>query len=134
MDSRRKLQAKASAIYIIIAFVAIQGVIPSPDFPFDPAAEGLGTKGTIGVALALAVFGAAAFLLRPLLPPPASLAPLAASSALALATVCAAALWFINPYLCLLVAIGLQAWVPAASPRTSASVTPSGAGKPGRTR
>lgn len=100
---------------LTVYVLAFTGMIPSPDFPFDPSAEGLGTKGTIGVALALAALAAPAFLLRPLLAPPPALAPLAASAALGLAATCALALWFINPYLCLLVAIGLQAWVPAAA-------------------
>ena len=100
---------------LTLYMLAFTGVIPSPEFPFDPQTAGLGTKGTIGVVLTLAVLGAAAFLLRPLLAPPASLARVAAAAALGLAAACAIALWFINPYLTLLVAIGLQAWVPVAA-------------------
>ena len=102
------------ALLTVYALV-FTGVIPSPEFPFDPAAEGLGTKGTIGVLLALAVLSAGAFLLQPLLPPPPSVVSCAAAAALGLAAVCGMALWFVNPYLCLLVAVGLQAWVPAAA-------------------
>ncbi len=38
----------------VLAFTA---VIPSPEFPFDPQTADLGTKGMIGVVLALAVLG-----------------------------------------------------------------------------
>jgi hypothetical protein len=100
---------------LTVYLFAFVGLIPSPAFPFDPAAEELGRGGTVGVVVALIVVAAAAFLLRPLLPPPASVAPVAPAAALGLAALTALGVWFWNPYLCLLVAIGLQAWVVAAS-------------------
>ena len=104
-----------AAIYLF----ALVGLIPSPDFPFDPAGEGLGRGGAVGVAMAIVVLAAVAFLLRPLLAPPASLARVAGPAALGLAALVTLGVWFINPYLCLLLALGLQLWVPAA-----AGVTP----------
>ncbi|MDP9187859.1 MAG: hypothetical protein M3O25_01255, partial [Actinomycetota bacterium] len=76
------------------------GLIPSPDFPFRPAAESLGTGGAVGVAIALLVGGAVAFLLRPLLAPPPSVASCAPAAALGLAVLAAVGVWFVNPYLC----------------------------------
>ena len=93
---------------------SLVGLIPDPEFPFDPAAEGLGLGGTIAVVVALLAFAAAAFLLRPLLPPPAATSATAAAGALALAALAGFGVWFVNPYLALLVAVGLQAWVLAA--------------------
>ena len=100
---------------LTVYLFAFVGLIPSPAFPFDPAAEEVGRGGTVGVAMALVVIAATAFLLRPLLPPPASVAPVAPAAALGLAALVALAIWFWNPYLCLLIALGLQLWVPAAS-------------------
>lgn len=99
------------AIYLF-AFV---GLIPSPPFPFDPALEALGTGGRIGVTVAVIVFLAAAFLLRPLLAPPPSVAACAPGACLVMAAAIGLLVWLVNPYLCLLVAVGIQAWVPAAA-------------------
>lgn len=99
----------------LVFVLALVGLIPSPDFPFDPAAEALGLGGTIGVALALLMLGATAFLLRPLLPPPPSLAALAPAAAMAVATIAAFGIWTMNPYLALLVGLGLQLWMLAAA-------------------
>lgn len=64
------LRAAPFALGLLTVYLfAFVGLIASPEFPFYPPAEGLGTGGTIGVVMAFAVFGAATFLLRPLLPP-----------------------------------------------------------------
>ena len=104
----------AAALALVYVF-AFFGLIPSPEFPFDPAWERLGLGGTIGVAAALIGGGIAAFLLRPLLPPSPGIAAVAPASALALAALAGFGVWWVNPYLGLLVAIGLQLWVPAAA-------------------
>ncbi|MDP9229017.1 MAG: M28 family peptidase, partial [Actinomycetota bacterium] len=93
---------------------SLLGLIPGPEFPFDPASQSPGLVGSACVLAALAATGVAAFLLRPLLPPSPAMAATAPAAALLLATVAAFGVWLINPYLGLLVAIGLQAWVPAA--------------------
>jgi Peptidase family M28 len=94
---------------------ALVGVIPGPEFPFLPSAESLGTGGTIGVVAAALAAGAAAFLLRPLLPPSGSTAGPAPAAALSLAALAGLGVWLVNPYLALLVALGLQLWVLAAA-------------------
>ncbi len=103
-----------TGLALIFAF-ELAGLIPSPVFPFDPAQEGVGLAGALGVALAALAAGAVAFLLRPLLPPPPGLSACAGPAALLLAAAAAAVLWVLNPYLSLLVAIGLQFLVPAAA-------------------
>ena len=80
-----------------------------------PSEESLGLGGTIAVVLALLALVAVAFLVRPLLPPPQSVAGVATPAALSLAVLAAFGVWLLNPYLALLVAIGLQAWVLAAA-------------------
>jgi hypothetical protein len=101
-----------------LAFVyafSVVGLIPSPEFPFDPRVEDLGRGGAIGVAVATLATGAVAFLLRPLLPPPPGLATCAPAAAVAVAALAGLGVWSMNPYLALVVAIGLQAWVLAAA-------------------
>ena len=101
----------AGAVYVF----ATVGMIPSPEFPFDPAEEGLGLSGRIGVSVAILVVLALAFLLRPLLPPSLGLARTAPAAALALAGAAGFGIWLVNPYLGLVVAVGLQPLVPAAA-------------------
>jgi hypothetical protein len=101
----------AAAVYVF----ATVGMIPSPDFPFDPAAESLGLSGSIAVGVAILLIVAVAFLLRPLLPPSTSLERSAPAAALGLAALSGFGVWLVNPYLGLVVAVGLQALVPAAA-------------------
>ena len=101
-------------VFVLLALAALVGLVPSPEFPFLPGAEGLGLGGKIAVAIAAVAFAVSAFLLGPLLPPPPSLAALAPASAVSLAAVTGFGIWLINPYLGLLVALGLQLWVLAA--------------------
>src|SRR3954471_20179189 len=102
------------ALLVLLA-AALMGPMPSPDFPFDPRVETLGTGGTISVAAAILLYCAIAFFLRPLRPPPPPAASTAAPAAVLLACAAALGVWLINPYLALLVAIGLQAWLFAAA-------------------
>ena len=100
------------ALYILDAF----GVIPDPPFPFDPQAQELGVSGRIGVLGALAVLVVGFWMLRPLRPPPARAAVVAAPAALGLGALCVLLIWFLNPYLALVLALGLNVWVVAATP------------------
>ena len=61
------------------------GLVPSPEFPFLPSAEELGTAGKVAVAVAGLLFAISAFLLRPLLGPAPDLAELAGPAAVSLA-------------------------------------------------
>ncbi len=101
--------------FALLGLAALVGLIPSPEFPFLPGAEELGLGGTIAVAVAILAFAVSAFLLRPLLPPPPALAPLVPAAALSLAALAGFGIWLVNPYLALLVAVGLQLWVLAAA-------------------
>jgi hypothetical protein len=101
---------------LLILFAAtLVGLMPSPDFPFDPRIESLGLGGTVAVVVAILAYCAIAFFLRPLRPPPPGTAASAAPAALLLACAAALGVWVINPYLGLLVALGLQAWLFAAN-------------------
>ncbi|HEY1238228.1 MAG TPA: M28 family peptidase [Solirubrobacterales bacterium] len=100
---------------IVVLLAALVGVLPSPDFPFDPRSEGLGAGGTVSVIVAVLFYGAIAFFLRPLRPPPSRAVGTAAPAALMVACLCTLGIWLVNPYLGLVVSFGLQAWVLAAA-------------------
>src|SRR5919197_1836389 len=51
---------------IVVLVTALVGLMPSPEFPFDPRIEGLGAGGTISVIAAVLIYCAIAFFLRPL--------------------------------------------------------------------
>jgi hypothetical protein len=102
------------ALLVLLA-AALVGLMPSPDFPFDPRFEALGLGGTIAVVVAILAYCAIAFFMRPLRPPPPAAASTAAPAAVLLACAAALGVWVVNPYLALLVAIGLQAWLFAAT-------------------
>jgi peptidase M28-like protein len=100
---------------IVVLLAALVGVMPDPAFPFDPRIEALGLGGTISVVVAVLAYCAAAFFLRPLRPPGPPAARAAAPAAVLLACLATIGIWVANPYLGLLLALGLQAWVVAAS-------------------
>src|SRR5829696_1888722 len=102
------------ALLVLLA-AALVGLMPSPDFPFDPRFESIGLGGTISVVAALIAYCAIAFFLRPLRPPPPGAVGTAAPAAVLLACAATLGVWLVNPYLALLVAIGLQAWLFAAT-------------------
>jgi Peptidase family M28 len=100
---------------LVVLGTTLVGLLPSPDFPFDPRIEGLGTGGTISVIAAVLFYCVVAFFLRPLRPPPARAVSAEAPAALMVACLAALGIWLLNPYLALVVAVGLQAWVVAAA-------------------
>src|SRR3954447_8517291 len=100
---------------IVILGTALVGLMPSPDFPFDPGIEDLGTGGTIAVIAAVLFCVLIAFFLRPWPPPPARPVATAAPASLLVASIAALGIWLVNPYFGLVVAVGLQAWVLAAA-------------------
>ncbi len=104
----------AGALSVLLA-AALVGLLPSPDFPFDPRTESLGLGGTVSVVIAVVFYCTIAFFLRPLRSPPPPAASTAIPAALLIAAVATLGVWVLNPYLALLVAIGLQAWLWAAA-------------------
>jgi len=99
----------------VLLVTSLVGLMPSPDFPFDPRTEHLGAGGTISVILAVLFYGVVAFFLRPLRPPPKRAVATAAPAAVLVASLGILGIWVANPYLALLATIGLQAWLLAAA-------------------
>ena len=100
---------------LVVGAATLVGLMPSPEFPFDPRAEALGLGGTISVIAAVIAYCAVAFFMRPLRPPGPGAAETAAPAAVLLACLAALGVWAVNPYLAVLVALGLQAWLLAAT-------------------
>jgi len=100
---------------LVVGAATLVGLMPSPDFPFDPQAESLGLGGTISVVVAILAYCGIAFFLRPLRSPPDRAARTAAPAAVLLAVLATLGIWLVNPYLAVLVALGLQAWLFAAT-------------------
>ena len=98
-----------------LLLTSLIGLLPSPAFPFDPSLEGLGTGGSASIAIAVLAYCVIAFFLRPLRPPPSMAVTTASPAALMVACLAALGIWIVNPYLGLLAAVGLQAWVFAAA-------------------
>lgn len=103
------------AALAVVYLTALVGLLPSPEFPFDPELERLGAGGTIAVILAIAAYSGFAFVLRPLAPPPPRAAATASSAALLIGALAAFGILLGNPYLALLIALGLQLWMLAAA-------------------
>jgi peptidase M28-like protein len=104
------------AALLVIYLTALVGFLASPEFPFDPGSERLGVGGAISAVAALLALAGIAYLLRPLRRAPPRAAAAAAPAAVSLAVIAGFGIWLSNPYLGLLVALGLQAWLLAARP------------------
>jgi hypothetical protein len=111
---------------LVILGTALIGLLPSPDFPFDPRTEALGGGGTVSVIAAVLCYCLISFFLRPLRPPPARAVVTAAPAALLVACLATLGIWVINPYLGLVVSVGLQAWVAAAARRVQGRLPAAG--------
>ena len=106
------------AVLMLAYVLSLVGLLPSPEFPFDPRDLPPGTTGIISLLVLLAALVAALYVSRPLRPPPARVASVAAPAALLVACVATLAIWIDNPFLALLVAPGLYLWLPVASSRS----------------
>jgi hypothetical protein len=100
--------------------LALVGVVPRPEFPFDPGLEPLGARAAVALTLIGAAAIASAVALRALgVTGPA--APLSAVPALGAITVAAALLlWLANPYLALLAVPIAHVWLLADRPASGA--------------
>lgn len=104
----------AAALYGL----SLTGLIPHPDFPFDPAGFGTGARTVIAFSLIAIVLVVSAISLRRTGVTGAR-APVGSLAAVGLLTALAGvALWAANPYLALLAAPAVNVWLLADAPRS----------------
>ena len=100
---------------ILILISSLVGLMPSPEFPFDPQIEALGAGGTITVILAVLFYCVIAFSPAPAAPATGAGGGHGRTCGLLVACVAALGTWLVNPYLGMLVSLGLQVWLLAAA-------------------
>ena len=93
--------------------LALVGLIPRPEFPFDPGGFPSGARAWTAFALITILFGATAFLLRRFGVTGRAAPPGAVPAVGALAVGAAAVLWIANPYCALLAVPAAHVWVLA---------------------
>ncbi len=100
------------ALGVLYALAAV-GVIPRPDFPFDPGQYPVGARALISLALVLIAAGASAYLLRRV-GITGDRAPGGTTAALGLlAVVALLGVWLANPYAALLAVPAAHVWLLA---------------------
>lgn len=103
----------ALAVFYALALV---GLVPRPDFPFDPGLYGLGARGAVTFAAMLLVLAGSILLLRQrnITARAAPEGAFAACAAIAVAALLV--VWIVNPYLALLLTPTAHVWLLAAQP------------------
>ncbi len=110
------------AALALLYLLALVGIAPSPDFPFDPGRFDLGWR-AVGVLVALlAAFAGVAVLLRPFALPPVPMRETLATALGVVASLAVLGIWLINPYLGLLCVPLAHVWLLGARPATAASI------------
>ena len=104
----------------IIYLLALVGIVPRPQFPFDPGLYDAGGRAAVTFGFGLAALAAGALLLR-VLRITAATAPVAALPALgAVGVIAALVVWVANPYLGLLIAPVAHVWLVGVGKPTPA--------------
>jgi hypothetical protein len=100
----------------LLYLLALPGIAPSPDFPFDPGRFGFGWRAA-GVLLALlTAFAATLIALRPLSAPSRASRETVAAAIGTISSLSLIGIWLINPYLALLLVPFAHLWLLAARP------------------
>jgi hypothetical protein len=100
--------------------LALVGLVPRPEFPFDPGLHEFGARAAIALAL-VALTGVASAVLLRRRGVTAAAAPAAAVPAVGLVASAACLLvWLVNPYLALLLVPATHVWLLASGPPSAA--------------
>lgn len=110
------------AALVAAYLLALVGIAPDPDFPFEPGIYGFGWR-SAGVLVALiAILATVAILVRALSRPPLPLRETLATALGLIASLAVLGIWLINPYLALVCVPLAHVWLLGARPATAASV------------
>ncbi len=107
------------AALVLTYVLAVFGLIDRPEFPFYPEQYLPGTGGKIAISLIAAVLIGMLIWLRPWRPAPAMLTSAAGPVSVTLIAAVGLGVWIANPYLALLLAPVLHAWVLLAPEETA---------------
>lgn len=108
------------ALLVLAYLLALVGLAPDPDFPFDPGRFDFGWRAVIVFVLLLAGFAGTARLLGPLMVPSAPRRETLATALGLVAGVAVLGLWMRNPYLGLLCVPLAHVWLLGARPKGAA--------------
>ncbi len=97
------------AALLLTYIFGLVGLIPTPEFPYDPARYPPGTRGQVAMGLIAVVIVAGIIFVRPLRTPPIRAASAAAPVCVALIALTGIGVWVADPYLALLLAPALHA-------------------------
>lgn len=97
---------------LVLAYLlGLAGIVPDPDFPYDPGLHPAGIEAPIAFAAIAAACLLAALLIRPLRTPLDVEAHTLAAAGGLLTGLAVLGIWFINPYLALLLAPTAHVWL-----------------------
>jgi hypothetical protein len=105
---RALMPVAALLLAYVLSFI---GLIPDPDFPFDPAGFPAGARGPISFIALAAAFALAGLLIRPMRTPLDSQAHVLAAAAGVICGVSLIGIWLLNPYLALLLVPAAHVWM-----------------------
>jgi hypothetical protein len=110
------------AALVAAYLLALVGIAPDPDYPFDPGIHGFSWRSAGVLVALLAVLATVAILVRSLSRPPQPLRETLATALGLIASVAVLGIWLINPYLALVCVPLAHVWLLGARPATAASV------------
>jgi hypothetical protein len=102
------------AALLLTYLLALIGLIPDPEFPYDPALHGPGVTGPVAFAVLAGAIAGAALLIRPMRTPLDAEPQTLAAAAGLLTGFSVLGVWLVNPYLALLLAPTAHVWLLAA--------------------
>jgi len=115
------------AALLLIYLFGLIGLVPDPDFPYDPALHTAGAAGPVAFAALAGAVAIAALLVRPMRTPLDAEPQTLAAAAGLLTGLSVLGIWLLNPYLALLLAPTAHVWLLAARasgpPRTGVLAT-----------
>jgi len=102
------------AALLLIYLFGLVGLLPEPDFPYDPTLHSPGAAGPVTFAALAGIVALAVLLIRPMRTPLGAEPQTLAAAAGLLTGFAALGIWLVNPYLALLLAPTAHVWLFAA--------------------